>query len=131
MRSSAGPVPEPAPDQGADGAYMIVFKVLFSLACLAVFVWGMTIFYENHVGRLIRKSQEAATRGRLAELRKAPFPPAEVPLAQTPKHHRDSRAIRRAGASDDAGGWLYDAGQPRVSVNCTHTDSHGSVWNAY
>ena len=36
----------------------------------------------------------------------------------------------------NAGGWLYnnivgDAGFGAVSVNCTHTDTKGSVWSSY
>ncbi|MBI3566337.1 MAG: type II secretion system protein [Elusimicrobia bacterium] len=51
--------------------------------------------------------------------------------------HSASTLVKNGDAADDAGGWLYDA-WPRlghleaaVSINCTHTDSHGTAWNSY
>lgn len=106
---------------------------------------------------LVRKSNEGATKGNLGALRSAlaeyyhenksyPARLAElagdarhlraIPKAKAPPYHRDSTDVRAATAADDAGGWLYndqalDEGFGRILVNCTHTDSKGSVWTAY
>lgn len=102
-------------------------------------------------GGLIRKSSEGATKGNIGSIRsalaiyhgdsKGKYPAdlaaltlggkylQVVPLTKTPNYHKDSSAVRLAKAPDDAGGWLYDGAE--VFVNCTHTDTKGSVWTSY
>lgn len=63
-----------------------------------------------------------------------------IPLAKTPPYHPPSKEVSvgatAAEAVTDRGGWAYvaspkseDAGW--VMVNCTHTDTKGSVWTSY
>ena len=64
-----------------------------------------------------------------------------LPKAKAPSYHRDSNQVHtfpsRSQATDsDGGGWAYinnpsgpDFGS--AWVNCSHTDTRGSVWNAY
>lgn len=110
---------------------------------------------------LIRKSNEGASKGNLGAVRSAlsihygdldgsyPYHPAalaaggkyipRIPPAKTPNHHPDSDAVALVASSEDltdAGGWAYlaDPGSEAwgaIYVNCTHTDSKGSVWSAY
>lgn len=61
---------------------------------------------------------------------------SEIPPAQVPGAHQDSRAVTLGKVPDDAGGWLYnndprDANVGNVMVNCTHTDAKGSAWASY
>lgn len=100
---------------------------------------------KSHHSRLLRKAGEGVTKGNLTVIREAVkahrdghggHPPAtlaavEVRAAKLKPHHPDSAAVRLAAAPDDAGGWLYDATGGKALVNCTHTDTHGSVWTGY
>ncbi len=106
----------------------------------------------------VRKSNEGASKGNLLVIREAlkkyrgdmsSRHPAtldvltvggkylsKIPLAKAPNYHNDSSMIHYGTKSDDAGGWLYDdvAGDAyfgMVWVNCTHTDTKGSVWTSY
>lgn len=47
--------------------------------------------------------------------------------------HAPTAAVVAAttATATDIGGWGYDAGAGRVFVDCTHTDSKGSVWASY
>src|SRR5262249_33147646 len=64
----------------------------------------------------------------------------ELPQAKTPSYHVDSSAVL-AGASQtvvvtNVGGWAYvnnstDSNWGNIWVNCTDTDSKGSVWTSY
>lgn len=61
---------------------------------------------------------------------------SEIPKADIPKHHWSSTKVRSGARADDAGGWMYndvpgDANHGNFWVNCTHTDTRGSVWTAY
>lgn len=110
---------------------------------------------------LIRESNGGATKGNLGALRSAlsihygdhegwyPFFPgtlaggglylAAIPQTKTPDYHPDSADIRLGRSildADDRGGWLYvsdvtstDWGS--IVVNCTHTDTRGTLWLAY
>lgn len=110
---------------------------------------------------LVRKSNEGAAKGNLGAIRSAlsvhygdlegvyPYHPAALtaggryldalPKAKTPNYHPDSDAVALVVAADaltDAGGWAYvaDPSSPdwgTLYVNCTHTDTKGSVWSAY
>lgn len=126
---------------------MIVISIIAVLASIAV-----PKFIE-----LLRRSQEGASKGSLGSIRSVlkiyyaemETYPADlaaltlstkyldsIPAVKTPSYHPDNAAVRLAAASDDAGGWLYDnvpgdANFANVVVNCTHTDSKGSVWAQY
>ncbi|OGR49249.1 MAG: hypothetical protein A2X37_02745 [Elusimicrobia bacterium GWA2_66_18] len=69
-----------------------------------------------------------------------------IPTARAPNYHADSSVeadlIAVAGGSaataapNNAGGWWYNnsmtnANVGQVVVNCTHTDTKGSVWTLY
>ena len=64
-----------------------------------------------------------------------------VPKAKAPNYHGDAETIvalvaDSAASPTDAGGWYYNdqttnANVGNVLVNCTHTDTKGSVWTAY
>lgn len=93
---------------------------------------------------LIRKSSEGASKGNLAAMRallqshhaaKGSFPTdlaalGDLPRAKTPNYHPDSAQVA-FGAATDAGGWLYDNAAGTLRVNCTHTDTKGTVWTMY
>lgn len=110
---------------------------------------------------LVRKSNEGASKGNLGAIRSAmsihygdlegeyPYHPialtaggkymSSLPRAKTPNFHPDSdkvTLVASAAALDDKGGWAYLADRRSqdygtVFVNCTHTDTRGSVWSAY
>jgi prepilin-type N-terminal cleavage/methylation domain-containing protein len=80
--------------------------------------------------RLVRKGQDVATITSLMELRKGPLP-ASVPVAKTHPYHPESNKVAAGKISDDAGGWMRDEETGKIWVNCTHTDTKGSVWSAY
>lgn len=109
---------------------------------------------------LIRSSSEANGKGNLASLRSAlnvyysdlegQYPPnlaaltlsskylSAVPPTKTPYYHTDASTELDGDltAFNDVGGWLYNnvATSPNVgelNVNCTNTDTKGSLWSAY
>jgi prepilin-type N-terminal cleavage/methylation domain-containing protein len=127
---------------------MIVVAIIGILAAIAI----------PKFAELIRKSAEGSTKGNLGSIRGAlsiyygdlegAYPDnlsaltisgkylTSIPPAKAPNYHVDSSAITLATAGDDAGGWLYNNvigaqfyGQ--VYVDCTHTDTKGSIWTNY
>ena len=64
-----------------------------------------------------------------------------IPTAKTPNYHADSAkendGLLIVGAGvNDAGGWAYNnvAGNSNLGnmlINCTHTDTKGSIWTSY
>jgi hypothetical protein len=60
-----------------------------------------------------------------------------LPAAKAPAYHQDASTILEGqSTSNDGAGWLYNnrAADPNlgsVYVNCTHTDTKGSVWTTY
>ncbi len=65
-----------------------------------------------------------------------------IPLAKTPNYHPDSSTeydnVLSAGSNDDLvnRAWMYDnttgdANFGNVIINCTHTDTKGSIWSGY
>ena len=66
---------------------------------------------------------------------------AVVPNAKTPNYHTDKStendgSLTLAATINDAGGWAYnnvigDTNIGNMSVNCSHTDTKGSIWTSY
>jgi hypothetical protein len=133
-----------------------VRSFLFS-ACGLAALFGFGLVVTQGIWRdLMRKSDEGATKWNLVALRTAvmraredesglppadlgeltpkhlaAIPPAKLSLSAFRSLHEKSNAVRAGTAPTDEGGWLYDPSAGTVSVNCTHTDSKGSAWNAY
>lgn len=130
---------------------MIVVAIIGILAAIAI----------PKFAELIRKSSEGASKGNLGALRSAmsiyygdmegQYPAnlaaltiggkylTSIPPAKAPNYHTDSSVIvltAVAATPNDAGGWWYNdvvtnANIGNSLVNCTHTDTKGSVWTAY
>ncbi|OGS00668.1 MAG: hypothetical protein A2V88_07230 [Elusimicrobia bacterium RBG_16_66_12] len=130
---------------------MIVVAIIGILAAIAI----------PKFAELIRKSSEGASKGNLGSLRSAlsiyygdmegqyPFAASAltisgkyltaIPVAKAPNYHSDlSTEVDGSAvtAPNNAGGWWYmntitDANVGSVLVNCTHTDTKGSVWTVY
>jgi len=116
-----------------------VFVILGVLAGGAVSLRLMSKVADDpnsHFARLVRKSNEGSTIGGLLALRVAlqehkSLTGIEVRAAKLKPLHPDSTAVRLASSPDDTGGWLFDEAAGKVLVNCTHTDTKGSVWTGY
>jgi general secretion pathway protein G len=127
---------------------MIVVAIIGILAAIAI----------PKFASLIRKSSEGASKGNLGAIRSAlsiyygdmegQYPAtvesltvggkylSTIPAAKAPNYHSDAPTVAYQTASDDAGGWTYnntnlDANQGTILVNCTHTDTKGTVWTVY
>ena len=130
---------------------MIVVAIIGILAAIAI----------PKFADLIRKSSEGASKGNLGALRSAMsiyygdmegvYPASldaltiggkyltTIPNAKAPSYHTDSATVVLLSAQanpNDAGGWWYNdqatnANVGNVLVNCTHTDTKGSIWTAY
>ena len=127
---------------------MIVVAIIGILAAIAI----------PKFASLIRKSNEGASKGNLGSIRGAlsiyygdlegQYPNdmasltisgkylTAVPNGKAPNYHADSSAVNNAVAATDGGGWNYnnvtnDPNMGTVWVNCTHTDTKGSVWTNY
>jgi len=130
---------------------MIVVAIIGILAAIAI----------PKFAELIRKSGEGASKGNLGALRSAlsiyygdmeGLYPASglaltiggkyltvIPTAKAPTYHADSAGMvlfNVVGAPTDAAGWHYqdqatNANVGNVLVNCTHTDTKGSIWTSY
>jgi general secretion pathway protein G len=129
---------------------MIAVTIIGILAAIAV----------PRFADMIRKSGEGASKGNLGAIRSAlsiyygemegqypaqlaamtiaPKEMGAIPIAQTPNYHSPSSAeLDVTGvAANDAGDWIFnnvttDPNVGQVNVNCTHTDTKGSVWSSY
>jgi prepilin-type N-terminal cleavage/methylation domain-containing protein len=130
---------------------MIVVAIIGILAAIAI----------PKFAELIRKSSEGASKGNIGSIRSAlsiyygdlegVYPAnlaaltisgkylSEVPKAKAPNYHSDGSVpvlASAVSASNDGAGWWYnDIGTSsnfgQVLVNCTHTDTKGSVWTNY
>ncbi|MFI5347659.1 MAG: type IV pilin protein [Elusimicrobiota bacterium] len=129
---------------------MIVVAIIGVLAAIAI----------PKFAELIRKSSEGSSKGSLGALRstlavyygdmEGQYPSQLASLtiggkylsvlgsARTPNYHADSSAetAGQPSAPTDTGGWMFDniPGDPSVGiveVNCTHTDTKGTVWTTY
>ena len=130
---------------------MIVVAIIGILAAIAI----------PKFAELIRKSSEGASKGNLGALRSAmsiyygdmegSYPAnvaaltiggkylTVIPPAKAPNYHADGSAVvllTAAANPSDAGGWYYNdqttnANIGNTLVNCTHTDTKGTVWTGY
>jgi general secretion pathway protein G len=130
---------------------MIVVAIIGILASIAI----------PKFAELIRKSSEGASKGNLGALRSAMsiyygdmeglYPTSTaaltvggkylsaVPPAKSPNYHSDGSGetlLTASAVPTDAGGWYYDdkttdSNFGNVLVNCTHTDTKGTVWTGY
>ncbi len=127
---------------------MIVVAIIGILAAIAI----------PKFAELIRKSSEGASKGNLGSIRSAlsiyygdlegQYPSdmaaltvsgkylTSVPNAKAPNYHGDTSAVVAQLAANDAAGWSYNntpgnANLGTLFVNCTHTDTKGSVWTLY
>jgi prepilin-type N-terminal cleavage/methylation domain-containing protein len=127
---------------------MIVVAIIGILAAIAI----------PKFASLIRKSSEGASKGNLGAIRSAlsiyygdlegQYPAtvesltvggkylSSIPAAKAPNYHSDSAGVTYGVSADDAGGWNYnntnaEANQGTILVNCTHTDTKGTVWTVY
>jgi prepilin-type N-terminal cleavage/methylation domain-containing protein len=130
---------------------MIVVAIIGILAAIAI----------PKFAELIRKSSEGASKGNVGSIRSAlsiyygdlegVYPASvaaltisgkylsEVPKAKAPNYHADSSTPvlgSAVTAANDAAGWWYnDVGTSsnfgQLLVNCTHTDTKGTVWTNY
>jgi len=130
---------------------MIVVAIIGILAAIAI----------PKFAELIRKSGEGASKGNLGSIRSSlsiyygdmegQYPSAlagltvagkyltSIPTAKTPNYHSDSAAEVDgvlAAAQNDNGGWVYnnvtgDSNIGNMEINCTHTDTKGSIWTSY
>jgi prepilin-type N-terminal cleavage/methylation domain-containing protein len=127
---------------------MIVVAIIGILAAIAI----------PKFAELIRKSNEGASKGNLGSIRSAlsiyygdmegQYPTnmnaltisgkylSEVPKSKAPNYHSDTAAIVHQVSANDGAGWTYNStvADPNfgvVWVNCTHTDTKGSIWTTY
>ncbi|MEK7389127.1 MAG: type II secretion system protein [Elusimicrobiota bacterium] len=129
---------------------MIVVAIIGILAAIAI----------PKFAELIRKSSEGASKGNLGSLRSAlsiyygdmegQYPVLMgsltiggkylnvIPMSKAPNYHADARSEANGAmtALGDGGGWYYvntagDANIGTAYVQCTHTDTKGSVWSSY
>ena len=127
---------------------MIVVAIIGILAAIAI----------PKFASLIRKSSEGASKGNLGSVRSAlsiyygdlegQYPSnmasltiagkylSVVPVSKAPNYHTDTSTTYNQTSANDAGGWSYnnttgDANIGTLWVNCTHTDTKGSVWTTY
>ncbi|MEK9146116.1 MAG: type II secretion system protein [Elusimicrobiota bacterium] len=127
---------------------MIVVAIIGILAAIAI----------PKFAELIRKSSEGASKGNLGSIRSAlsiyygdmegTYPStvasmtvagkylSTIPVAKMPNYHSDASTEVDATVGTDAAGWQFnntttDANVGQVFVNCTHTDTKGSIWSTY
>ena len=129
---------------------MIVVAIIGILAAIAL----------PKMADLIRKSAEGTSKGNIGAIRSAlslyygdnegNYPAdissltlsgkylTAIPIAKTPDYHPDTstRILAPIATANDSSGWIYDntasgINAGIVEINCTHTDTKGSVWTNY
>lgn len=85
-----------------------------------------------------RYAADAKTKGplELADLTKDGRYLAAIPPAVVPIHHGSSAQVAAMARTDDAGGWTHanwpgSEREGQIWINCTHTDTRGSLWSSY
>ncbi|MBI4370875.1 MAG: prepilin-type N-terminal cleavage/methylation domain-containing protein [Elusimicrobia bacterium] len=133
---------------------------LIELMIVVAIIGVLAAIVTPKFSQLVRKSREGSSKGNLSSIRSALaiyygdqeglYPAniavltagskwlSHVPDTKTPDYHPASPMETDDLPSNisDVGGWLYDndstdAMYGQVIVNCTHTDSKGSVWSLY
>lgn len=132
--------------------------LLMNLGAFVVFLSLVAALASRLSSELFRNGIEKSTQGNLGAIRGAlsiyygdmegAYPAdlrsltiagkylTTMPKAVLPKHHRSSAKVLNSRTPDDTGGWVYndaptDANVGKVTVNCTHTDVKGAVWDSY
>jgi prepilin-type N-terminal cleavage/methylation domain-containing protein len=129
---------------------MIVVAIIGILAAIAI----------PKFAQLIRKSGEGSSKGNLGALRstlsiyygdmEGQYPTqligltmsgkyiAQIPVAKTPNYHPDTSAEGDGPThtSQDTATWWFNnvtaaANYGDVSIDCTHTDTKGTIWSQY
>jgi general secretion pathway protein G len=130
---------------------MIVVAIIGILAAIAI----------PKFAELIRKSGEGASKGNLGSIRSSlsiyygdmegQYPTqlagltvagkylSALPTAKTPNYHGDSAGELNgvlSAAQNNTGGWVYnnvttDSNFGNMEINCTHTDTKGTIWTSY
>ena len=128
---------------------MIVVAIIGILAAIAI----------PKFADLIRKSNEGSTKGNLGALKGAlavyygdnegVYPIDDltsltvagkymqnIPVANMPPFHAKASTVNVGTAVNDSAGYMFDnvssdASYGSLWVNCTHTDTKGTAWNAY
>ena len=128
---------------------MIVVAIIGILAAIAI----------PKFADLIRKSNEGSTKGNLGAMKGAlavyygeqegQYPTddlssmtsggkyiANIPIANMPPYHAKGTTVNTGAAVNDSGGWMYDNVNADSAfgafwVNCTHTDTKGTLWTEY
>ena len=157
----AGGRPRPAPTSGMPVWLIVLIVVGGGGLILVVVMGILAAIAIPKFADLTRRSSEGSTKASLASMKAAlaiyygdmegSYPAdarsltvsgkylAAIPKAKTPNFHLDSTNIRQGPEADlinDDGGWAYantagEANHGTIWVNCTHTDSKGSVWTSY
>lgn len=85
-----------------------------------------------------RYAADAKSKGPLllSELTKDGRYLAAIPPAVVPGLHPASAEVRPVGQTDDSGGWTHanwpgSEREGQIWINCTHTDSKGTLWSSY
>lgn len=131
-----------------------LLELVFVVLIIGILAGIASIKYAN----LYRKAEEGALQGNLGSIRSAvsiyyadmegQFPQTlsaltvssrymkALVVGKIPGYHAASSLETVGVSADDASGWIYnnDSSNSRygtVWVNCTHTDTKGSIWNAY
>lgn len=132
----------PASGQSGSGLKLVAF---FFAGCVFLAALARPMFTG-----IVRKSTEGAAKGKLGAIRNAldhfkhdrgasPADIAEltaggkyltvIPAARIPDYHESTSAV--SDKPTDAGGYFYDPKTGTIRINCTHTDTRGSSWDAY
>jgi prepilin-type N-terminal cleavage/methylation domain-containing protein len=131
-----------------------LIELMIVTAILGILVGISMLRYAD----LLRRANEGAAYGNLGVIRSAlsiyysdmegQFPATlgaltahakflkAIPELRVPNYHNSTSAFSLGDSAGDSGGWLYNnviasAKFGVVLVDCTHTDTKGSVWSAY
>jgi prepilin-type N-terminal cleavage/methylation domain-containing protein len=101
---------------------------------------ALSIYYSDMEGLYPQQSVFGVTNDGLQSLMISGKYLAAIPYAKSPDYHADTLAeldCLNAACSNlnDAGGWFYhsyaDSNWGAIMINCTHTDTKGTLWTAY
>ena len=140
---------------GGSGMTLVELMIVVSIIGILAFIIA------PKYGQIIQKSKEGSTKGNLGTIRSAlsiyygslegRYPLtlgsmttnskflSSIPVVKVPSYHADSWVEiddSPSAAMTDGGGWAYDNNSSdqnfgSVWVNCTHTDTKGTIWSSY